>query len=144
MKLEVKHNPNYAATVVRIHTVVPLENSDNLVGLPFFGLQAVVTRDSVKEGDLGILFVAEAQLSEDYCRLNSLFRHENLNIEPNKKGYLEDNRRVRAIKLRGNRSDALFMPLISLMWVDDNNPYWFTALKEGDQFDTINGHEICR
>lgn len=143
MKLEAPVNPNYAAMVVRVPKLIHLPNSDNLVGIPIMGMQAIVSRGSVQEGDIGIIFPAEVQLSNEYCSLNNLFRHEYLNSEPEQTGYLEDNRRVRAIKLRGNRSDALFMPLHSLTYAfvgagttDD--------FRVGAAFDTLNGHEICR
>lgn len=137
MKIEPPVNQNYAATVVRVKTLVPLPNADRLAGMPMFGLQAIVSLD-IKEGDLGLLFPAECQLSEEYTRLNNLHRHSDLNEDKSISGYLEDNRRVRAIKLRGNRSDALFMPISSLAYLGDID------LKEGDTFDRIGDHEICR
>ncbi|MFY1686322.1 RNA ligase family protein, partial [Plantactinospora sp. WMMB782] len=109
------------------------------VGVPLLGYQAIVSKD-IKEGDLGILFGAETQLSLAYAAANGLHRHAELNADPSKKGYLEDNRRVKALKFRGHRSDALFMPLSSLSG-------FFTEwdqLKEGDTFDTLDGNEICR
>lgn len=138
MKLEVT-SPNYAATIVRTRVVLPLERCDNLVGLPFFGMQAIVSIGA-KEGELGILFPTEAQLSNEFCEANNLFRHAELNIDKAKQGYLEDNRRVRAIKLRGNRSDALFMSLDSLAYLGIKT----NELIEGQVFNTINGHEVCR
>lgn len=144
MKLEAPVNPNYCATVVRVnHIVDPLPNSDNLVGLPFFGLQAIVSRGSVQVGELGILFPAEVQLSDEYTKANDLYRHADLNTNKNKAGYLEDNRRVRAITLRGNRSDCLFMPLSSLAILDDKMKGGWGSLSEGDQFDHWGDVEIC-
>ena len=150
MKLEAPQSLNYCATVVRVKNLVKAENSDNLQIIPMFGLQAIVDLQT-KVGDVGLLFPAECQLSDEYTKANSLYRHAEKNLEPDKKGYLEDNRRVRAIKLRGNRSDALFMPLSSITMValvDSSQSHsWFTAfeeLREGDQFDRLNGIEICR
>lgn len=137
-------NVNYAAVVVRIRALVPLAGLDNLVAAPLLGYQAIVSKDT-QVGDFGILFVAETQLSEEYARLNNLHRHSNLNDDESAKGYLEDNRRVKAIKLRGHRSDALFMPLTSLLYLeDDKNRLHLFEFKEGDAFDVLNGHEICR
>lgn len=150
MKLEPPKNQNYCATVVRVKNIVPLEGCDNLVGLPLFGLQAIVGKDT-QIGDLGIVLPTECQLSEEFCKANNLFRHANLNADPDKAGYLEDNRRVRAIKLRGHRSDALFMPLSSINYLFALQPYVQGSqladsvgfLKEGDTFDTLGGREIC-
>lgn len=136
MKLDPPRNPNYAAMVVRVKSLVPLPNADRLLGLPLFGMQAIVGLNT-QVGDLGVLFPTECQLSEEYCRENNLFRHAELNADKKTVGYLEDNRRVKAIKLRGNVSNALFMPLDSLAFAGTAD------LQEGDTFDTLNGHEIC-
>jgi hypothetical protein len=144
LKFEAPASPNYAATVIQVKTLVKLANSDNLQGIPAFGLQAI-TDMSTKVGDMGILFPPESQLSFEYAFENSLHSHSvknevALNKDPDKKGYLGDNRRVKAITLRGNRSDALFMSLSSLAYLGVK-PEDF---KEGDTFDKIGDHEICR
>lgn len=139
MKLNEPQNANYAAVVVSIKSITPLENCDNVVGTPLLGFQAIVGKDT-QVGDVGIVFPAETQLSEEYAHYNNLFRHGSLNRDEGATGYLEDNRRVRAMKFRGNRSDCLFMPLSSLDFAGAN----IDELKEGDVFDELNGHEICR
>lgn len=142
MKLRVPENANYAAVVVTITRIVPLENCDNIVGTPLLGFQAIVSKDT-QVGDIGIVFTAESQLSEEFARLNNLHRHTDLNDDGSAKGFLEDNRRVRAIKLRGHRSDALFLPLSSLEYTV-RNEFELLALKPGDTFDAINDHPICQ
>jgi RNA ligase len=135
----VPENVNYAATVVSIARIVPLENCDNVVGTPILGFQAIVG-NATRVGDLGVVFPAEAQLSEEYARVNNLHRHGSLNQDEAAKGYLEDNRRVKALKFRGHRSDCLFMPLSSLGFTGADT----SQLQPGDTFDKLNGHEICR
>lgn len=139
VKLDAPINNNYAATVVQLTAINPFPNSDNIVGTPIHGFQAVIGKDS-QVGDIGIVFPAEVALSEKYAWNNNLHRHGDLNKDPEAKGYLEDSRRVKAIKLRGNRSDCLFMPLSSLAWTGINPD----DLNVGDTFDHLNGHEICR
>lgn len=139
MKFEKPINENYCATVVRLKKIVPLENCDNVVGTPIFGYQAIISNNH-KEGDIGIVFPGETQLSEEFCKKNNLYRHAELNEDPDKKGYLEDNRRIKAVKFRGHRSDALFMSLDSLDYLDID----VFELKEGDEFDIIDDHEICK
>lgn len=139
MKIESPENPNYAATVVAIKRINPLEGSDRIVGTPIFGFQAIVGIDT-QVGQLGIVFPAESQISEEYARINNLHRHGDLNNDEGSKGYLEDNRRVKAMKFRGNRSDCLFMPLESLAFTGID----VTELHEGDSFDTLNNHAICK
>ena len=121
MKLIPPANPNYAATVIRVKNLVPLANCDNVVGLPLMGMQAIVGKDT-KVDDLGILFPTEVQLSEEYLRFNNLYRHTELNADPNAKaGYFEYNGRVKSMKFRGHRSDAFFMPLESLLFAYGGN-----------------------
>lgn len=138
MKFEVK-NSNYCATIVKIHNLLELENCDNVVGFPVFGYQAIVGKDS-KIGQLGVLFTAETQLSENFCKENNLFRKKELNKNSDKMGYFDENRRVKALKFRGHKSSALFMPIESLSYLNINT----NEFKEGDTFDTINGVEICK
>lgn len=140
MKIDAPQNPNYAAVVFRLKSFNVLPTCDNVVGSPMFGLQAIMSKEGTALGDLGIVFTAETQLSDEYTSKNNLYRHADLNEDKGAKGYMEDNRRVRAIKFRGNTSNCLFMPLSSLSYtgIDIN------ALVEGDEFDSLNGHEICR
>ena len=125
--------------IVRVKNIIELPNCENVVAVAFMGMQAIVGKDT-QVGDIGILFPTEVQLSEDYCALNNLFRHAELNKDTTKTGYLEDSRRVKSLKFRGHRSDALFMPLSSLTYLGIND---FTPFKEGVEFDFIDGNEIC-
>lgn len=146
MKLQKPENENYAATVVRISHLNDLENCDNVKGVSVFGMQAIVPKDT-EVGSLAIVFPTETQLSEEYARENNLFRHAELNADSEKTGYLEDNRRVRAMKFRGHVSNALVMPLESLSYIKDKslyNTFGVVALEEGDTFDQLLGHDICK
>ena len=138
MKILEPENKNYAATVVSIKSTRALEGLDNLVGASFFGFQALVSKDTPTD-ELGVVFTAETQLSEEYARTNNLHRHGNLNDDEGSSGYLEDNRRVRALRLRGHRSDCLFMPLSSLSYIKG-----WEVLREGDTFDRLGDYEICK
>jgi RNA ligase. len=139
MKYDTIKNPNYVAAVIRVAALVDLEGLDNLVAIQMFGMQALVSKD-VQVGDVGVLFSTEVQLSEDFARENNLHRHNNLNDDPTQTGYLEDSRRVKAIKLRGHRSDSLFMPLDAFKYLKVKP----TDFNVGDVFDSINGHEVLR
>lgn len=139
MKLETKDNVNYSATVFRIRNLVKLEGLDNLVAVPVLGHQALVSKDHEVD-QLVVAFTAETQLSEAFAQKNNLHRDATLNDDSEVTGYLEANRRIRAIKLRGHRSDALIMPLSSLAFTGAK-PEDF---KDGDTFDHVNGVEICR
>jgi len=66
MKLAKPENESYAATIVRVNDIVPIEGSDNIVATHFFGFQAIVGKDT-QVGDLGVFFPAETQLSQEIC-----------------------------------------------------------------------------
>lgn len=139
MKLEIKDSANYAAQVVRVPEPFDLPNADRLVGVGIFGYTVITQRDgNINEGDLAVFFPAESQLSEGIASYANLFRHSELNQDPNEKGYLEDNRRVRALKLRGTISSGLLLP------VEVVENFLGGKLSEGDVFDHIDGVEICR
>lgn len=139
MKLKAPENENYSATIVRIEDTFPLKGLDNLVGVSFFGLTALIPKTTPK-GELGVLFPAECQLSLEMAKENNLHRHGDLNKDKGKAGYLEDNRRVRAIRLKGNQSNALILNLDSLAWTGVK----LSDLEEGDTFDQLKGKEICK
>lgn len=139
MKLDAPKNLNYAAQVIRMPRPVDLNGLDNLVGVPVLGHQALTQRGK-EAGELVIALTAETQLSHEYAHHNNLYRHGNLNADQTETGYLEDNRRVKAIRLRGHVSNALLMPLDSIAWTGVNP----SELKEGDVFDVLNGQEVCR
>jgi hypothetical protein len=132
-------NPNYSAVVVKVRSITTLNNCDNVVSVPLLGYSAIVSKD-IQVGDVGIVFPPETQLSEEFCYENNLFRHNEKNKDVESKGYLEDTRRVKAIRFRGNTSNALFMRLDSLKFTGVDP----SALSEGTEFDTLNDHEICK
>lgn len=142
MKFDPIVNPSYVATIVRVEpeNLYAVPGLDNLLGYTKFGMQALASKDT-KPG-LYILFSTEVQLSLKYAYENNLHRDALLNRVKTELGYLEDNRRVKAIQLRKNRSESLLMPLASLSYLLTDKE--LAKLKEGDVFDSIDGHEICR
>ena len=138
MKIKEPKNQNYAAVVVEIKTLIPLEKCDNVQGAIIMGNQVVVSKN-VKVGDIGLYFPLECALSKEYLSNNNLYRKPELNIDPNQKGYFEENGRIRCVKFRGHKSEGLFMPKESLNFclkIGD-------ILNLNDTFDEINGFPIC-
>lgn len=132
---EIRGNKEYAAEVVRVTQLVPLEGLDNLVGLSVNGYTALVPK-STQVGDLLVVFPAEAQLSHDFAARNNLYSNTELNANPDVKGYLGKNRRVRAIRLKGHTSSALALSVRSL------HPHLYPA--PGTRFDHLDGVEYSR
>jgi len=91
-----------------------------------------------EDNQLGIYFPSDGQLSVEFAEANNLLRKKDAEGN-NIGGYMDpDKRNVTAIKLRGEKSDGLFLPLKSLESFGDVG-----ALNEGDRIDNFNGHEIC-
>ncbi len=141
IKVKVPKNSNYAAVVTKINKLIPLENCDNVQAAIIMGNQVIVSK-SIKIGDVGLYFPLETQLSHEYVSKNNLYRHSDLNENKEEKGYIEDNRRVRAMRFRGNKSEGLFMPLSSLSFVLEDS---YKELEDqiGTEFDELKGVSIC-
>lgn len=138
MKFEMKHK-NYCAVVVQVETLVQLAGCDNVQAALVFGNQVIVSKD-MKVGDVVIYFPLETALGEKFLGANNLYRHAEWgNADPAKKGFFEEHGRVKAVKFRGHKSEGFVIGLDSLA------PLGFdpTAFNVGDEFDTIDGQEIC-
>jgi hypothetical protein len=140
-KFTIEDSANYAAQVVRVPAPFPLPNADRLLGISIFGFTIITAKGGIQEGDLAVFFPAEAQLSLPFTAGANLHRHSDLNVDPTKTGYLEDNRRVRALKLRGTTSSGLLLPVEEVAAVFGKPVGDFT---EGVSFDTIDGVEVSR
>lgn len=126
--------------VTTLKNVRPHSNADRLLLADCFGNTICVSTD-YSEGQIGIYFPADLQLSTEFCQNNNLLRlrDENGHSIPGG-GYMDpDKRNVKAIKLRGEKSDGLFLPLHCLEPFGD-----ITKLRVGDTIDVFNGHEICK
>ena len=134
-------NDNYAATVVEIKTLVPLAGCDFVQAAIIMGNQVIVD-NSTKIGDVGLYFPLETQLSESYLKENNLYRKPEMNADNTKKGYFEENGRIRCVKFRGHKSEGLFMPLGSIEFCFNQNACKVPVI--GDTFDELNSTEICR
>jgi hypothetical protein len=128
----------YQAYITRIKNLRKAENSDRLQIGECFGSSVIVSLEYT-DNQLGIFFPVDGQLSLEYCQINNLLRKKD-SAGNQIGGFLEeDKRHIRALKLRGNVSDGLFMPLSSLETFGST-----AALKEGDIVTVFNGHEIAR
>lgn len=115
-------------------------NADKLVLATCFESTVCVSKDKYYEGQIGVYFETDLQLSMEFCEKNGLLAvYENgINVSG---GYMDPAKRnVRAIKLRGEQSDGLFLPLDCLAYTGAK----LEEFKLGEQITTVNGHEICR
>lgn len=125
--------------VVKVENLRPHGNADRLQIATFFGNDTCVGLNTIL-GEIGIYFPTDLQLSVEYCDKNNLVRKKDENGN-NIGGYMDpDKRNVTAVRLRGERSDGLYMPLSSLEFTGIN----LDDLNVGDTIDVVNGVEICR
>ncbi len=144
MKLSVREDStNYACTVVELPPMQDVIGLDNLKRVTIFGNDFLVGKDSNPD-DLYLFFPAESQLSEEFCRDNNLFRDSTKNIDQTKKGFFEDNRRVKAIKFKGIISTGFVIPISALPDELHLAKGIGTILSPGDEFTDINGVNICK
>ena len=140
MKLEIKEDSkNYTCSVIRLPPRVTVPGLDNLVAVTYQGNTCLVGKDSNPE-ELYLFFPAECQISHEFLSFNNLYRHSELNLDKTKKGFFEDNRRCKTVKFKGIISTGFVCPLNFLEYLDE---YKYLTLKVGDEFNSINGVEIC-
>ena len=130
---------SYCGYVTTLKNVRQHPNADRMKLADCFGNTVCVGLDA-KEGDVVAYFPTDGQLSVEYCAQNDLVRRKDENGNP-AGGYLDpDKRNIRAIKLRGEKSDGLTMPLESFAYTGID----LAELTVGTVITTINGHEICQ
>ena len=128
----------YNAYITRIKNLHKHPNADKLKIGECFG-NAVIVSMEYEDNQLGVYFPSDGQLSVEFAETNNLLRKKD-DAGNNIGGYMDpDKRNVTAIKLRGEKSDGLFLPLKSLETFGD-----VTTLREGDRIDNFNGHLICQ
>lgn len=128
---------SYQAIVCKIQTR-PHPNADKLVLGTVHGYQVVVGLDT-NEGDLGVFFPTDGQLSPEMCEANDLIGYKDEATGERRGGFFGKNRRVRSQKFRGEKSDGYWTPLTALEFTGAN----LSELKEGDQFGELNGVAVC-
>lgn len=132
----------YNAIVTKIQTR-PHPNADKLqLGL-CHGHQVVVGLET-QDGELGVFFPADGQLSHAFVTVNNLYSESAMKklevpiVEGQHFGFFSERRRVRAQSFRGQKSDGFWVPLSDFAYLGDTS-----QLVEGYEFNTFNGEEVC-
>lgn len=126
--------------VVKVEKLRPHTNADRLQVATFFGNDTCVGLD-VKVGDIGVYFPTDLQLDYDFCVQNHLLR-KLIDGTPDK-GYMDPNKRnVSTIKLRGEKSDGIYVNISDFDYCFDDDASKY--LKVGDTISVVNGHSICQ
>lgn len=128
----------YKAFVAKIDKVEPIEKAETIQKAFVLGSQVIVSKEK-KEGDVVLFFPEEGVLSDDFLKENNLYRHSNLNKDKNKKGYFDDNGRIRTQKFLGEKSEGFVAELNALNYLGKIND-----LQVGDEIQTINGVVVAK
>jgi hypothetical protein len=126
------------AIIVSLRNVRKHSNADRLQLATVHGSQVVVGLDAY-EGQLGIYFDSNLQLSKEFAEANDLVRRKDADGKP-AGGMFHENRKVKTQTFRGEKSDGFWTPINSLKSIG------FLAideLKEGMEFDELGGVPLC-
>lgn len=127
----------YTAYVTTIKNLRKHPNADRLQLGECFGNTVCVSMEYT-DNQIGVYFPTDGQLSVEFADANNLLRKKDADGN-NIGGYMDpDKRNVTSIKLRGEKSDGLFLPLSCLESFGD-----VSTLNVGNVITTFNGHEIC-
>lgn len=128
----------YCAYITELKQLRKHSNADRLQLCTVFG-NTVIVDLSYYEGQKVVFFPVDGQLGEEFAKENNLLRIKNEDGTYSG-GYLDPvKRNIKAMRLRGEKSEGLVLPVESLSkWTDINE------LSLGDQITTLNGTVICQ
>lgn len=140
-----KANKNYLSKIVDIKCFRKHKDPEvtRLKCCTIDGFNIITGIDS--QPGLYVYFPALSCINGDFLRFANLYRHKELNNEPNQSGMFDESGRVKAIKLRGEISEGFILPvvvlqnyIVSILNKEANN------IEDGVEFDSVshNGKEF--
>lgn len=128
----------YCAYVTTLKELRKHSNADRLQVATVFGNDVIVDM-SYKPGERVVYFPVDGQLDYAFADDNKLIRKKDADGN-NIGGYLDpDKRNITALKLRGEKSEGLILPIEVLSKYTD-----IGKLKDGDQISEFNGIVLCQ
>lgn len=125
----------YFGLVTHLCNVRKDENSDRLYLAECFG-EGVIVGPDMREGELVLYLPTDGKIERWFGNAFNLFR-KNEDGTP-QGGYIEDNRHIRAIKLRGNQSSGVVIALDKI-YDAFGDQKWLV----GEKVNTINDKVFC-
>lgn len=136
-----KASENYLSKIVRIDSFRKHNDPEvnRLKCCTIDGFNIITGIDS--EPGLYVYFPALSQINGDFLSYANLYRHKDLNRDPEQSGMFDNNGRVKAIKLRGELSEGFILPLTVLEnYVVSVTNQELSNIKENTEFDAVE-HE---
>lgn len=134
-----KASENYLSKIVNI-TTFRKHNDPEVTRLKcctIDGFNIITGIDS--QPGLYVYFPALSCINGDFLRFANLYRHKELNNDPEQSGMFDDNGRVKAIKLRGELSEGFILPVVVLQnYVVSVTNHEIDEIKEGIEFDAVS------
>ena len=132
----------YKAYVTYVTNIRPAANADRLNACEVFGNTTIIDK-TITEDTLILYLPSDGQISVEFGEKNNLFRRKD-DAGNNVGGFIDPvKRNITAIRLRGNRSDGLVLPISCLNYCYAHGDASI-ELRAGDVIDgLVNGHEIC-
>lgn len=140
-----KHNPNYLASIVKIESFRSHANADKLKVTSLFG-NNVITGINAESG-IYCYFPLECAISKEFLSYTNSFRDKELNRIKEQKGLFEENSRVKAVKLRGEKSEGYIVPVSQLESFAKDVLKQNIQISEkfvGSDFDLFFEHSFCK
>lgn len=134
-----KANENYLSKIVNI-TNFRKHNDPEVTRLKcctIDGFNIITGIDS--QPGLYVYFPALSCINGDFLRFANLYRHKELNNNPEQSGMFDDNGRVKAIKLRGELSEGFILPVTVFQnYIVSVTNHEIEEIKEGIEFDSVS------
>lgn len=146
LKTSEKANRNYLAKIIRLDNIRKHPNADRLQITTIDG-NNVITGLDAREGMLYVYFPLECAINKDYLSYSNSFEDKTLNADTEVKGYFPSTGRVRAARLRSERSEGYIVPVKNITdWVFSHIGISVEITEEdvNKEFDLICDLEICR
>lgn len=140
--LNIKTKSNYLAKIVELPAPRPHPNADRLQVF-VVDFENIITDLSYKEGDVVVVFPLECQINESLLSYLNCFRESELNRDKEAKGFFEKHRRVRAVKLRGEKSGGFCIRLENFSAWALENRLSLGNIVVGTEFDSIGDTLVC-
>lgn len=136
-----KANENYLSKIVKIDSFRKHNDPEvqRLKCCTVDGFNIITGIDS-KPG-LYVYFPVLSQINNEFLSYANLYRHKELNKDPEQSGMFGDNGRVKAIKLRGEISEGFILPItVFENYIISVTNQELKYVEEGTEFDAVE-HE---